>query len=127
MLKNSIMKFSIGCVSSCSFLSSSFLPQFQVVIIVYIESPITSGTHPPCITFRRFAPQNERSIDMKNNVTIIATGRLQCHNLLMATYAKTVVITIVVVTAIPYAAARLLEVLKLSTNATVAINRVQFI
>src|SRR4030095_12500502 len=90
-----------------------------------MASPTASGTHPPCDILRIFEPKKAISMEKKNRLTIRARGRDHFQTVLIAKKARIVVITIVVVMAIPYAAARLLEDLNSSTRKTIATNSSQ--
>src|SRR6185437_3435937 len=92
----------------------------------YITAATSNGNQPPSGTFTIFAEKNERSIIRKNITSARAELNFHFHNSLMATKASNDVITIVVLTATPYADARLSEVLKKATNPVVAINNIQF-
>src|SRR5690606_34860603 len=79
------------------------------------------------MSFNIFAPQNERSMIRKNTVRNMDIPRPHFQMCLIAVNASMVVIPIVDVTAMPYAAARFPEVLKLSISPTVQTKSSQFI
>jgi hypothetical protein len=96
--------------------ASKTRPLFQVVITMKTAAAIASGNQPPRGILSRLADQNETSTARKNPVTSRAAGRPHRHLSRATTKNSTVVTTIVVVTATPYAAARLLEDRKPSTS-----------
>ena len=91
-----------------------------------IPAASSSGKYPPSGIFTAFAAQNERSTI--RNRTVAPTERAMPHlaRFRMACHAIRLVITIVVDTAIPYMAARLLDERNWSTRNTVITNNAQF-
>ena len=87
---------------------------------MYTSAATSSGNQPPYSILIRFAPKKIRSTAKNTPVTDPAFNRLQPHRSRVTTYASNVVITIVVVTAMPYAAARFVDDSKPSTRPTVA-------
>jgi hypothetical protein len=87
---------------------------------------MTTGSHPPCAIFRTFAPKNTRSIDRNTPVTSSAAGKGQCQRSTATTCSKTAVMTIVSVTAMPYAAANAVDEPKPMTIAMVLTISAQF-
>ncbi len=63
--------------------------------------PISSGTHPPCANFARLAATNPPSTQARVPATAAAAGHGQRQTWRMAVNSSTVVIIIVVDTAIP--------------------------
>ena len=94
----------------------SLRPVRHVVIATMITIPTTIGNHPPFGIFARLAPKNARSIVSSGTVTATTFGT--DHRQVWREYSamRSVVIPIVAVTAIPYAAARFDEVRKASTR-----------
>jgi hypothetical protein len=98
-------------------------PVFHVVINVNSSAAIASGSHPPCAILSTFAPKKARSIERNTPVTSRASGNGQRHRSVKMTWRSNAVITMVNVTAIPYAAARPADEPKPMTMASVpAIN-----
>ncbi len=77
------------------------LPLNHVISRKNSNAPMPSGNQPPSSTFSRLAPKKPKSTTM-NTPMIIATRNLfHFHTLTITTQARTVVITMVAVTAIP--------------------------
>ena len=98
-------------------LASSARPRFHVVISANIEMPITVGTQPPSKNLSVFARKNGMSTERKStsNGSAFHNGHFQLR---VATKKKTTeVIDIAPVTAMPYAAVRLLDFWKITTSA----------
>ena len=76
--------------------------------------------------FSAFAPKKARSIDKKMPVTSTATGNGHFQRSVATTCSNNAVITIVIVTAMPYAAASAVEEPKPTTIAIVLSMRPQF-
>ena len=101
-------------------------PLRHVVISVKTTPAMTSGNHPPSTILKRFATRNDRS-GMRNAIVIApAVSRLQPRRSRATTYASTVVMIIVMLTATPYAPARFDELRKPRTSAIVATITLQF-
>ena len=80
-----------------------------------------SGNQPPSSTFTRFAPKNEASTTRKSTVRGCAFQRGQRHRSRMTRWKRSVVMIIVPVTAMPYAAASAKDDLKPRTSAGIAV------
>ena len=120
------MKSSSGNARAVMRSATSFLPVFHVVIIVKSSAPITRGSQPPCRIFTRLAPKSEISTARKISATPITAGFGHFHRSMATTDSNSVVMTIVPVTAIPYAAARALDDWKPMVMSTVQMARNQF-
>jgi hypothetical protein len=99
--RTAAMKSSRSTARSVSRWARMRRPDFQVVMPVKIAPAITSGSHPPCAIFSRFAPRNARSMNKNVPATAIAPAAGQPHRLCATTPSSTVVIAIVMVTAMP--------------------------
>ncbi len=100
---------------------------FHVAIMANMMQPRAKGNHPPANNFRAFAAKNGTSM-IKRTMSRTLTKRADQSQLYRATeQARIVVITIVPVTAIPYAAARLLDSLNAITTTMTATNSIQLI
>ncbi len=95
-------------------------------MIARITAATRSGSHPPCATLMMLAPKYARSKNRKPPVTSPATSSFQPQILRATKNASRVVMTIVVVTATPYALARLVVEPNPITIATVAIMSARF-
>src|SRR5262245_11777207 len=120
------MKSSSGNARAVMRSATSFRPVFHVVINVKSSAPITSGSQPPCRTFTRFAPKSEMSTARKTTATQMTTHLGHFHRSTATTESNIVVMTIVPVTAMPYAAANALDDRKPTVISTVQIARNQF-
>jgi hypothetical protein len=98
-------KSSIGSARAVRRAATMRRPVFHVVMSVNSSEPITSGSHPPWVIFSAFAPKNARSMNRKMPVTTAATAGCQPHRSVATTWSSAAVMTIVSVTAMPYAAA----------------------
>ena len=104
-----------AAVERCSFTSRR--PRLHVSMAVVPSAAMSSGNHPPCGIFTRLAPQNPSSTVRKvtSNATTAPSAHFQRRQ--AKSPKSSVVNTISVVTATPYADARLLADLKPSTSA----------
>ncbi|MNI45254.1 hypothetical protein D3C73_996730 [compost metagenome] len=93
--------------------------------MVNITRPSVSGSQPPEISLSRFAENS--GISMHRKATRIRNTKylFQCQFLRATVVDRIDVSTIVPVTAIPYAAARLLECSKLTITITTAMYSIQ--
>ena len=94
-------KSSIGMASDSIREARMRRPFFHVVIRRKIPAPTTRGNHPPAGILITFAPKKARSMTRKKPVSAITGGRLQPHFWRATTPSRTVVMTIVEVTATP--------------------------
>src|SRR5512138_3762532 len=99
----------IGSADSASRSVRMLRPRFQVVMIVNTNAATTSGNQPPLGIFVSPAVQKPRSNTRNAEAIAIVAGRLHFHNDRDTTASRMVVNTMSVVTATPYAAARLLD------------------
>src|SRR6266478_5095125 len=102
-------------------------PRCQVSMMMEKKPADTMGTKPPPANFRRLAANNGTSKDRKSasNASAFHGGHFQ---IVRVTSKKMIeVISMVPVTAIPYAAARPVELRKVTTNARQARARAQLI
>ena len=76
-------------------------PRCQVVSTTKTTSAISSGNHPPCRTFGRFAAKNVRSTVRNAAAPRITSHSGLCHSLRTTTKKSTESIASVPVTAIP--------------------------
>src|SRR6476661_10769926 len=116
---------SIGSAPSFSRTATASRPCSQVHIAVKITTASASGTQPPCVNFTMLAESSVPSINAKKPNTAIANGQLHFQARTASTNTSSVVTSIVPVTAMPYAAARLLDDLKLTTSATTPASWIQ--
>ncbi|MNC61535.1 hypothetical protein D3C75_1114830 [compost metagenome] len=100
---------------------------FQVVMMMNITSASSNGSQPPENSFRALAENIGTSIISKITRMPTAKKRFQCQFLIATEVTRILVNTMVPVTAIPYAAARLLECSKPIITSTTAIYSVQLI
>ena len=100
-------------------------PRFQVDISTNTPRPNASGNQPPSTIFTTFALKKPTSTSRNAPNSATHAGRLQRQIRRATTNASTVVIAIVPVTAIPYAAARLVDDPKPSTSATTPTNSIR--
>jgi hypothetical protein len=91
-------------------------PVRHVVIIVMMMSATTIGNQPPSGIFATLAPKKPRSTTSSGTDTASTRPSGQSQRLCTKAPISTVVTAIVPVTAMPYAAARALELPKLSTS-----------
>ena len=101
-------------------------PVRHVVITAKTTAPTTRGNHPPTGILNRLAVRKPTSTVRKPAHTAAATPVRHRKRLRRATYSRTVVMTMVAVTAVPYAAARPVDDRKPMTSATQATVRDQF-
>ena len=115
-------------IASCDNLAcNSSRPRFQVDNNVKISRPKTSGNQPPAGIFTALAEKSMMSISTNGTAQASASRRDHFHSRLTTTNATRFVINIVPVTAMPYAAARLLDDLKPTTSATTVSSNIQLI
>src|SRR6476619_2425757 len=108
----------IGIAVSASRSERSARPDFHVVMIVNTIVAITSGNHPPLGIFVSPAVQKPRSNVRNPAARATVAGMLQFQRARATTANRIVVNTMSVVTATPYAAARLLDDRKPTTSPT---------
>src|SRR5688500_13454263 len=101
--------------------ATSRRPVLHVVMNVKRIVATASVTHPPCSSFKAFAPKNARSIVRKRSMTASAACLGQRQRSIITMYNSNTVMTIVSVTAIPYADATAPDDPKPITMSTVAI------
>ncbi len=101
-------------------------PLYQVISRKNSNAPMPSGSQPPSSTFSRLAPKKPRSTVMNTPMISATSSLFQFHTFTITTQASTVVITMVAVTAIPYAAARLSELLNAITMHRMMNSSIQF-
>ena len=102
-----------------SFLNSSaraLLPRVHVITTIYTTMAIRKGNHPPWLIFIMFAPKNATSTIKRPIVTAAAVMICHFHIETEHTYMRSVVMTISVTMAAPYALARLPEERKTRTR-----------
>ena len=101
-------------------------PRFQVVNTRKRHPPKASGNQPPCGIFAAFDTRNTQStaISGRNTSSTRHSGQSQRSRATSST--PSVVIAIEVATAMPYAAARLVDEPKPTTSATTRISSAQF-
>ncbi len=93
---------------------------FHVVITMNITRPSVSGSQPPETILSRLAENSGTSMHRKPTRIIATRNLFQCQFRYATVVERSDVSTIVPVTAIPYAAARLLECSKLTITITTA-------
>ena len=106
---------------------SNSRPRFQVVSRMNTTRPKASGNQPPSGIFTILAKKKPKSITRKGIAPTKARSGLHFQSRTATATASTLVISIVPVTAIPYAAARLEEDPKPMTNPTMEISSIQLI
>jgi hypothetical protein len=106
----------MGIVPSARRCVSRMRPRFQVIMSRKSMMPRTSGTQPPFCTFTRFAARNATSTMRKMLVTVVAFHDSQRKRSRATTSKSNVVMNIVPVTAMPYAAPRLEVFLNATTT-----------
>jgi len=121
-----LMNISSGIDSLMSLLRSSWRPRYHVMMQVKSKKAKAMGYQPPALILINVAVQKAKSITKnKMIITKIMIG-LICHSRRMTMLNKMVVISMVELTEMPYAAARLTD----SPNSTVVtmtmINKAQF-
>ena len=87
--------------------------------------PMTIGNQPPSGILSAFDARNAMSIVTSGITMTSAARRFQRHNLVMTKKISSESIAIASVTAMPYAAARLLELRKPATSSITAHSKVQ--
>ena len=105
--------------------ATSMRPRRQVCIWIIRMIPTASANQPPCGILIRLAPRNPSSITNSGIQTANARNRLQFHRSVSTRKKMRVVMAIVIVTAMPYAAAKLLAVRNPRTSPIQAIIRAQ--
>ena len=80
---------------------NNFLPVYQVINNKKQKAPNNNGNQPPSAILRAFAAKNAKSTVMNMLIMIVTNTEFHFHTLRMTTAAKNVVMTMVVVTAIP--------------------------
>ena len=116
-----------GPVFSANLTAKILRPLNQVNMTVVMSNPTTNGTQPPWLTLVKLGIKNATSITKSNAVIdrlrigFIRQRRCATKNI------RIVVMVIVIVTATPYAAARLLDEGNAITRKTVAKNSKKFI
>ena len=101
-------------------------PRFQVVISRYTPRPTTIGNQPPSSILMTLALKKATSTSRSAAVSARARQRGHFHRSHAMVWSRSVVVSIVPVTATPYAAARLLECRKPTTSVTQPSHRAQF-
>ena len=115
-------------IASCPSLScSTSRPRFQVVSTAKTARPKASGNQPPAKILSELAEKNARSISTKGRTQQSASAGFHPHWSRATTKTSTLVMSMVPVTAMPYAAARLLDEPKPITSAITATSSSQLI
>ena len=94
-------KSSMGTARAVRRSATRRRPVFHVVISVSSDRPMTSGSHPPCATFTRFAAKNATSTNRKSAQTPNATRRGQCQRSVATVCSSSTVMIMVSATAMP--------------------------
>ncbi|MNT14811.1 hypothetical protein D3C72_1498310 [compost metagenome] len=95
------IKGSSGMPSSRLRARSSLRPLYQVISMKKAMLPSSSGNQPPSATLSRLAAKNDRSTSRKAAPTTTTSAVFHFHTLRMHTAARILVMTMVVVTAMP--------------------------
>src|SRR4030095_5877328 len=119
------MKASRGIESVSSRDCSTGRPRFHVDINKKTPKPNASGNQPPSLNLRTLALKNARSMSRKAPKSAMLASALHFHIERATTYASIVVVAIVPVTAMPYAAPRLVDDPKPMTRTTTPKNSAQ--
>src|SRR5450830_974454 len=120
-------KGSSGIPSSLTRVRSNMRPEYQVISKKKAKPPNSNGNQPPSAILSKLAAKNEKSTIKKALMTSVTNTGCHFHSMRVTTPASIVVMTMVVVTATPYAAARLSDFLNASTTATTSTSNIQLI